>query len=157
MTDHAGADGLAARIAREAMARGLTVAAAESLTSGAIASALGKADDASIWFRGAVVAYASEVKFDVLGVRPGPVVCAECAGQMARGARRILGADWAVAVTGAGGPGTEEDQPPGTVFVAVAGPDDVRVTHRLLGGDAADVVDRTVELALEMLLQGVQG
>src|SRR5690606_25496880 len=104
----------AAGIARLAMAKRLSIGAAESLTSGAIASALGEAEEASSWFRGAVVAYASQVKFDVLGVAPGPVVTAECGAQMARGARELLGADWAVAVTGAGGPGTEEGQPPGT-------------------------------------------
>lgn len=135
-----------------AMAKGLTIGAAESLTSGAIASALGEAEEASVWFRGAVVAYSPEVKFDVLGVARGPVVNAECAAQMARGARELLGADWSVAVTGAGGPGTEEGQPPGTVFIAVAGPDVVHVTHRLLHGDPADVVAETVERALELLL-----
>lgn len=142
----------AAGIARLAMAKGLSIGAAESLTSGAIASALGEAEEASSWFRGAVVAYSSQVKFDVLGVAPGPVVTAECAAQMARGARELLGADWAVAVTGAGGPGTEEGQPPGTVYFAVAGPDGAQVQHRLLHGDPGDVVVETVERALEMLL-----
>lgn len=149
------ADLLAARIAREATAKGLTVGAAESLTSGAISSTLGKATGASEWFRGGVVAYSTEVKFDVLGVRPGPVVCADCAEQMAHGARRVLGADWVVAVTGAGGPGTEEGQPPGTVFFAVAGPDHLQVVHRLLSGDAADVVTQTIEMSLVLLEQAL--
>lgn len=137
------------------MSKNLTISAAESLTSGAIASALGEAEDASNWFRGAVVAYSPQVKFDVLGVTPGPVVTAECAEQMARGTRELLGSDLAVAVTGAGGPGTEEDQPPGTVYLAVATPDGTQVQHRLLHGDPADVVAETVERALEMLLDSM--
>lgn len=145
----------AAVVAREAAAKGLTVGTAESLTSGAISSALGKASGASQWFRGGVVAYASEVKFDVLGVRRGPVVCADCAEQMALGARRVLAADWTVAVTGAGGPGTEEGHPPGTVYFAVAGPDHLEIVHRLLNGDAAEVVTQTIDMALALLGQAL--
>lgn len=147
----------AALIGREALAKGWTVGAAESLTSGAIASCLGEAGQATQWFRGAVVAYASEVKFDVLGVDPGPVVTAGAAEQMAAGTRRVLGADWAVAVTGAGGPGTEEGQPPGTVFFGVAGPDGVEVSHRLLAGDATAVVEETVDMALNFLARAICG
>jgi len=89
-------------VAEHASRRGLTVAVAESLTSGRLASALGEAPDASEWFRGAVVAYASAVKFDVLGVTPGPVVTASCAREMATGARNLLAADVSVAGTGVG-------------------------------------------------------
>jgi nicotinamide-nucleotide amidase len=109
-------------IAAKATAAGLAVGTAESLTVGALAQALGAGDGAAEWFRGGVVAYASEVKFDVLGVQQGPVITALCAEQMAWGARRVLGADVAVAVTGVGGPDPEEGCPPGTVYVAVASP-----------------------------------
>ncbi|GAB3820919.1 CinA family protein [Tessaracoccus terricola] len=152
MSERPVAERYAAGIAHVAEVKDLTVAVAESLTSGAIASALGAAPEASVWFRGGVVAYSPHVKFEVLGVSPGPVVTAECAQQMARGVRELLGADWAVAVTGAGGPGTEEGQPPGTVYFAVAGPEGVDVQHRLLHGEPGDVVAETVERALEMLL-----
>ncbi|MGC4938171.1 CinA family protein [Kribbella sp. DT2] len=54
----------------------LTVAVAESLTSGSLACQLGAATDASDWFAGGVVAYTTAVKVGVLGVDPGPVVTA---------------------------------------------------------------------------------
>lgn len=152
----ANSEEIAEEIARVAKSHGLGIGVAESLTSGAIASALGAANEASEWFRGGVVAYASEVKFDLLGVTPGPVVSAECAEQMAIGSRRVLGADWTVAVTGTGGPGSEEGQPEGTVFFGVAGPDHTSVHHRILDGDPSEVVSDTVRLGLELLLSALR-
>src|ERR1700712_5335471 len=99
---------------------GRTVASAESITSGNIAAALAAAEDASRWFKGSVVTYAREAKFSVLGVDRGPVISADCVRQMAVNAAGLFDADITVATTGAGGPGDEEGQPPGTVFIAVA-------------------------------------
>lgn len=146
------ADALAADCGAAALAAGITVGAAESLTSGAIASALGRASDASEWFAGSIVAYHAEVKYGLLGVDRGPVITAEAAGQMAEGARRALGADVAVAVTGAGGPGPEEGRPAGTVFVACASSRGIRVDHHRFDGDPAEVVRQTVEAALRSML-----
>jgi len=67
-----------------------------------------------------VVSYASEVKFDVLGVPEGPVVSEAAARSMAEGARRVLGADVGLSITGVAGPDPQDDQPPGTVFVGLA-------------------------------------
>jgi nicotinamide-nucleotide amidase len=75
---------------------------------------------ASDWFRGSVVSYASGVKHDVLGVPDGPVVTAEAARAMAEGARRVLGADVGLALTGVAGPDEQEGRTPGTVFVGLA-------------------------------------
>ena len=72
---------VAERVAEIAKLTRARVAVAESLTAGRIAQALGAAPDASDWFRGSVVAYAPEVKFDVLGVTPGPVNRASCAAE----------------------------------------------------------------------------
>jgi nicotinamide-nucleotide amidase len=109
-------------------ARGMTLGLAESLTGGMMASRVVDVPGASEVFRGAVVSYASEVKFDVLGVPEGPVVSAEAASAMAVGARRVLGADVALSVTGVAGPTAQDDRDPGTVFVGIdLGP---------LGGDA---------------------
>src|SRR5690606_26026329 len=77
---------LAEQIADLAGSRGLTVAAAESLTGGAVSSALAAAPEASDWYRGCVVAYSPRVKFDVLGVTPGPLVTDRCADELAHGA-----------------------------------------------------------------------
>jgi nicotinamide-nucleotide amidase len=98
----------------------LTLGLAESLTGGLAASRLVNVPGASHWFRGAVVSYASEVKFEVLGVPEGPVVSDEAARAMADGARRVLGSDVGLSITGVAGPDSQDDQPPGTVFVGLS-------------------------------------
>lgn len=142
---------LGERIADLASSAGMTIAVAESLTSGAIASALGASPQAGDWFAGGVVAYSEHVKFDVLGVTPGPVITAECAEQMASGVGRLLSADMVAAVTGAGGPGPQEGKDAGTVFLAHGRPDAVRVEELHLDGDPEDVVKGTVDAALRAL------
>jgi nicotinamide-nucleotide amidase len=101
---------------------GLTLGLAESLTGGLAASRLVNVPGASRWFRGSVVSYASEVKFTVLGVPEGPVVSEPAARAMADGARRVLGSDVGLSITGVAGPDTQDDQPPGTVFVGLSRP-----------------------------------
>jgi nicotinamide-nucleotide amidase len=103
-------------------AHGLTLGLAESLTGGLAASRLVNVPGASRWFRGSVVSYASEVKFTVLGVPEGPVVSEPAAQAMADGARRVLGSDVGLSITGVAGPDTQDDQPPGTVFVGLSRP-----------------------------------
>ena len=139
------------RIARLAIGQALTVAAAESLTSGLIASRLGAGPDASKWFRGSVVAYQEPVKFEVLGVRRGPVVTRECAEAMARGVGRLMGADVAVAATGVGGPEPSEGKPAGTVYVAVTVRDSTTVHELALGGDPEQILEATADHTLELL------
>jgi nicotinamide-nucleotide amidase len=144
-------------LARLAGEQDISVAAAESLTSGLIASRLGAGPDASTWFRGAVVAYQEPVKFDVLGVREGPLVTAECAEQMARGVRRLLGADVAVSVTGVGGPDSSEGEPPGTVYVAVTGAGDTVVRRLDIdGADPERILAETARHALELLVDTLE-
>jgi nicotinamide-nucleotide amidase len=100
-------------------AKGLTLGVAESLTGGMIGSRICDVPGASKVFRGSIVSYASDVKFDLLGVPEGPVVSADAAAAMAAGARRVLKADVGVSVTGVAGPDPQDDQPPGTVFVGI--------------------------------------
>jgi nicotinamide-nucleotide amidase len=149
---HAQRSKLAEGIAEIVDPAGLTVAVAESLTGGLVASALAEAPGSSAWFRGAVVAYASEVKHQLLDVAPGPVVSAEAAASMADGVRRLLGADIAIASTGAGGPGGQDGQPPGTVFLALSDGLHTEVEHYFFDDDPAEVCDRTAAEALQMLL-----
>jgi nicotinamide-nucleotide amidase len=107
--------------------RGLTLGLAESLTGGLVAARLSAISGASDVLRGSVVSYASDVKFDVLGVTPGPVVSEAAAREMAEGARKVLGSDIGVALTGVAGPlpqPGEPDVPVGTVCIAVIGPGD---------------------------------
>jgi nicotinamide-nucleotide amidase len=100
--------------------RRMTLAVAESLTGGMIGSRLCDVPGASDVFLGGVVSYASEVKFDLLGVPEGPVVTEEAARAMAVGVRKLLGAEVGMAATGVAGPHEQEGRPAGTVCLAVA-------------------------------------
>ena len=100
--------------------RGLTLGLAESLTGGLMGSRICDVAGASDVFRGSIVSYAADVKYSILGVPEGPVVTAEAASAMAAGARRVLGADVGVAVSGVAGPGPDADGiEAGTVFVGL--------------------------------------
>ena len=142
---------LADEIGRRARDRSVTIAAAESLTSGAIASGLGRGEEASEWFAGGVVAYAERVKREVLGVTAASVLSPQCARELATGVARLLDADVAVAVTGVGGPDPEEGLPPGTVYAAVTVGDDVTDAAWRFDGDPSAVVEQTVRAALELV------
>ncbi len=139
-------------------ARGQTVACAESLTGGLVTARLVDVPGASAAVRGGVVAYATELKAQLLGVDPellarsGPVDPA-VADQLARGVRRRLQADWGLGTTGVAGPDPQDGHPVGTVYVAVAAPGDVRVTVRALHlrGDRAAIRGATVEAVLTLL------
>jgi nicotinamide-nucleotide amidase len=145
-------DRIAGEVSEEARRRGVTVAVAESLTGGMVATALAAADAASEWFRGSLVAYSSEVKHELLDVPDGPVVSAEAAEAMAAGVRRLLGADVAVAVTGSGGPAAQDGQEPGTVYVAVDDGSGVRVQRLDLEGEPSEICARSAESTLRLLL-----
>ena len=145
---------------------GRTVATAESLTGGLVCAALTDVPGASAVVKGAVVAYATELKAQVLGVDPdllatGGAVQAEVARQMATGVCRVLGAQVGVATTGVAGPDPQDGHPVGTVFVAVAAEGRVRVRELWLAGDRATIRAGTVEAALglvaETVAHGVNG
>ncbi|MFD6397282.1 CinA family protein [Nocardia sp. NPDC060249] len=140
------------QLAALAERHGLTVAVAESLTAGQVAAALGAAPDSAVWFRGGVVAYATEVKRHVLGVPEGPVVSETAATAMAEGVRSLMDADIAVATTGAGGPDPQDGEDAGSVWFCVVSRGDAQASHRQYDGDPAEVVDRSVQYALELLL-----
>lgn len=134
-----------------AAGRRMTVAVAESLTGGSLAATLSKTRDAGKWFAGGVVAYTRETKTRALGVPPGPVVTAAAARAMALGVLELTGADAAVAVTGVGGPGSEEGSPPGTVFICAVVGDVTRDFAHVFPGEPAEVVALTSEHALRHL------
>ncbi|MCU1455306.1 MAG: competence/damage-inducible protein CinA-like protein [Acidimicrobiales bacterium] len=140
--------------------RGLTLGLAESLTGGLIAARLCDVPGASAVLRGSIVAYASDVKHDVLGVPEGPVVSDTAVEAMAAGARRVLGSDIGLAVTGVAGPDGQEGHEPGTVFIGIdlgalgAGP--TSLASRL-PGDRQRVREFTVITALGALRQQLLG
>lgn len=151
-------------------AAGRTVATAESLTAGLVAAALADVPGASAVLQGGVVAYQNRVKAEVLGVpaellaRQG-AVDPEVAEAMARGARRVLGADVGVATTGVAGPEPHQGKPVGTVHVALAwadaaGREESRAWELHLDGDRAAIRRCTVEAVLARLLElgtGLEG
>ena len=148
------------RLVTRLSALGQTIGTAESLTGGRLCAALVDVPGASAVVRGAVVAYATDVKTGLLGVPVEVVarcgtVAAPTARAMATRARIALDADWGVATTGVAGPDPAEDQPPGRVHVAVAGPD--RVVDRVLdlAGDRDAVRSGTVRAAVVLVLQEV--
>lgn len=99
--------------------RGSTLAVAESVTGGLIGGRLTNVSGSSSVFRGGVISYASDVKFDVLGVTPGPVVSEGAAIEMARGVRNVLKSSVSLAVTGVAGPDEQDGRPVGTLCIGV--------------------------------------
>lgn len=144
---------LAARLGERARDERFTVAAAESLTGGLLSSSLASSSGASAWFRGGVVAYASEVKFDVLGVRPGPVIAEDAARQMAEGAAGLLDADVTLATTGVGGPDPEEGHEPGTVWLAARNPSTTLTRLEHFDGSPEAVCLASCRAAIELALE----
>ena len=144
---------------RSRVRRGSLRALAESLTGGQVSSTLVGVPGASRVLLGAVVAYATRIKAQVLGVdaahleRTGPVD-RDVALQMARGVRRLLGADLGLATTGVAGPASVDNHRAGTVHVAVASPWGVVSRELHLEGDRAQVREgaTTAVLALAVAL-----
>lgn len=143
--------------------RGLTLAAAESCTGGVIASRFTAMPGASAYFRCGVVAYSNEAKHDVLGVDAETIarcgaVSEEVARQMAEGARRIAGADYAVATTGIAGPaGGSVRKPVGTVWIAVATPRRTVAILKQCGTDRGQIIDRASAFAISLLRDELNG
>ena len=136
--------------------RGLTLGLAESVTGGLVAGRLTNVAGSSDVLRGSIVSYASEVKFDVLGVTPGPVVSESVAVEMATGARRVLGADVGLALTGVAGPADQDGVKPGTLCVGLALPDGSTQSRTLqLPGVRDQMRQLSVISALDFLRRAV--
>jgi nicotinamide-nucleotide amidase len=138
-------------------ASGQTLAVAESLTGGLVAAALTDVPGSSTAFRGGIVAYATELKAQLLGVddellAAHGAVYAPVAAAMAVGVRERLGATIGVATTGVAGPEPADGHPPGTVHIAVSLAGDTVVRTIGLSGDRDQVRKLTVERALGLLL-----
>lgn len=100
--------------------RKLTLAVAESVTGGLVSGRLTAIAGASDVFRGSIVSYASEIKFDLLNVTRGPVVSESAAKEMAVGVRKTLGSDIGLALTGVAGPTEQDGVKVGTLCVGIA-------------------------------------
>ena len=137
--------------------RGATLAVAESCTGGTIAAKFTAIAGASQYFMAGIVSYSNASKCDILGVRMEDIeregAVSECvARQMAEGARRVAGADFAIATTGIAGPtGGSELKPVGTVWIAVATPTGTIAQMRNSGTDRGQIISRASAYAIEML------
>jgi nicotinamide-nucleotide amidase len=136
-----------------ARARGVTLGTCESLTGGLLSYSLSTSPGAGDNFIGAIVAYHRDVKYGLLQVPQGPVVNAETAVTMARTARRLLGCDAAVSLTGAAGPDPQDGMPVGTVFVAVDLGGGVDPRHFQFDGSPEEVRLAAAESAARLLLE----
>ena len=134
-----------------------TIATAESCTGGKIAQVLSSVPGASNYFKGSVVSYATETKIKVLGISPEliekySVVSAEVAQAMALSIQKIMLSDFAIATTGNAGPSKGDSAAEvGTVFIALATPNEVLVQEFNFGQPREKVLERAVNKSLEML------
>ena len=148
---------MAATLHAELLRRSWMLATAESLTGGSLGDMLSAAPGASDTYLGGVVSYATAVKQKLLAVsdetvRVHGVVSAECAAEMAEGARRLLDADIAVSTTGVAGPTEQEGKPVGTVFIGVATSDEVTTKALDLSGDRPSIRTQTCREAISAVL-----
>lgn len=143
--------------------KGLTLAVAESCTGGLLGMRLTEVPGSSDYFRGGVIAYSNAVKEAVLGVprailEEKGAVSPECARAMAEGARRLLGADLALAITGIAGPtGGTPEKPVGLVYIALAHPGGVEVERHEFRGSRQGVRWSASEAALALLWRFLGG
>lgn len=142
-----------------------TIATAESCTGGRLAAALNALPGSSAYYLGSVVAYANEVKQQVLGVEQDTliqhgVVSEQTVREMAEGVRRLMRTDYAIATSGIAGPdGGTKEKPVGTVWIAWATPEGT-VAERYQFGVARlreQITQRAVTTALVRQIQLLNG
>ena len=152
-------DKIEAAVVRLLTRRKKTLALAESCTGGFIANQITNIPGASKNFPGGIVAYSNEVKQKILGVRAKTLsrhgaVSEAVAREMAEGARKKFGADFAIAVTGIAGPGGgTKNKPVGTVFIALASPLGTAVERKWNPFGREKFKRATANQALKMLRQ----
>jgi nicotinamide-nucleotide amidase len=149
---------LAERVHETLLARGETVATAESLTAGLVGAALTTTPGSSATYRGGLIVYATDLKASLAGV-PAELLAArgavdpDVAAALAAGVRERLGAGWGLGLTGVAGPDSQDGMPVGTLFVAVAdGIEQPTVSRSVLTGDRGAVRLSAVDVALTLFL-----
>jgi nicotinamide-nucleotide amidase len=156
-------DTFAGVVGRALRQRGTTLAIAESCTGGLVGALITKEPGASDFLLLDAVTYANSAKQKVLGVdeevlRGHGAVSAEVAGRMAEGARRVSGADVALAITGIAGPtGGSDQKPVGLVYLAVATAKGTVVKERRFGGDRRWIQTLAAYTGLSMVKKAVSG
>ncbi len=139
-----------------------TVTTAESCTGGKLSSVFTDLPGSSSWFLGGAVTYSDSSKSSILQVEERTIrqygaVSEQTAIEMAEGAKRILGSDYSVAITGVAGPdGGSDEKPVGTVWIAVASPIATICRIHHLGTERSINRERAVGASLWMLLQSIR-
>jgi nicotinamide-nucleotide amidase len=147
-----------AAVGKLLLEQSLTLGVAESLTGGLVGSRLTAVPGASDWFRGSVVAYATEAKRKLLGVGDSPAVSEETALEMAAGTASALGADVGLSLTGVAGPAEQDGQPVGTVWIGMHLPstgDEARLLR--LAGERDQIRQIATISALDWLRRSLIG
>jgi nicotinamide-nucleotide amidase len=148
---------MAARVGEMLRERRQTLATAESCTGGLLGQMITSVPGASDYYLGGVISYANRVKEQLLGVEARVIaehgaVSEEVAGAMAHGARKLMGSDWAISITGVAGPGgSSAEKPVGLVWMALAGPGGVKTSKTLWGGTREIIRVRAALNAINML------
>ena len=159
-TEDISLEALAARLLTQ---QGMTIATAESCTGGRLAAALNAQSGSSAYYMGSVVAYANEVKEQVLGVQHDTLVqhgavSEQTVRQMAEGVRAQMHTDYAIATSGIAGPtGGTPDKPVGTVWIAWATPTgtEAQCFHFGAAREREQITHRAVTTALVKLIQSL--
>lgn len=158
-----GDDTVASATARLLTEHGYTLATAESCTGGALSASFTAMAGASDYFLGGVVAYSNDVKTAALGVSPQTLrlhgaVSRETAIEMAEGARRLCGSDYALSTTGIAGPsGGTPEKPVGTVWIGLATPHGVTARKFIFAKLRPQNIERACANAADMLRRELLG
>ncbi|GAA4775822.1 CinA family nicotinamide mononucleotide deamidase-related protein [Flavobacterium hankyongi] len=141
--------------------KGFSISTAESCTGGKIASVITSVSGASVYFKGSVVSYATEVKEDILAIpheliQKESVVSSAVAEAMALSIQKKFQTDFAIATTGNAGPNKgDSDAEVGTVFVGIATPKGVFSEEFNFGQPREKVIDRAVNKGLELIYKEI--
>lgn len=141
---------------------GQTLAVAESCTGGLLAQRITSVPGSSEYFKLGVVAYSNDAKKTLLKISPQVLrkfgaVSEQVAIAMAQRVRRLVDADWGIAVTGIAGPGgATTAKPLGLVYMAVAGPDGVICRRHFFKGTRHNIRKKAVEIALDLLIRDLR-
>mgnify|MGYP005650953469 FL=1 len=144
------------------VSEGISVAVAESCTSGLIASKLTLKSGSSSFFKGGIIAYQNDIKIKILGVDEQAIlqyteVSTEVVKQMAEGVRKSFLADYSIATSGYAGPsGGMSNNPIGTVFFAISSASGVDVERFIFSGDRQSIVNQASEKSLSLLYDAIK-
>ena len=142
--------------------KGISVAVAESCTSGLIASKLTLKSGSSTFFKGGIIAYQNDIKIKILGVDEQAIlqyteVSTEVVKQMAEEVRKSFLADYSIATSGyAGSSGGTSNNPIGTVFIAISSASGVDVERFIFSGDRQGIVSQASEKSLSLLYDAIK-